>query len=165
MPKRKLVKPSEETLALIKQAHERGTPISEEEALKIRSSAYHPPMPEGLPFGATISQVKKGKRGELRFWTPDHPKGPGSLEMPLTRALQEHERDALTEMAKHFRRPPTAAAAEAKVARSKRGVIEQAWREHGLATPGAAKRIAKALNVSASYVCKVGAKMRQSEGT
>jgi len=165
MPKRKLVKTSEETIALIKQAHEREKPISEEESLKIRSSAYRPPMPKELPFGTTvIGKVKKGKNGELRIWPPDAPKGPGHLEMPLTRALQEYERDTLADITKRIRRPPTAAAAKAKVARSKRGVIEQAWREYGLETSGAAKRIAKALNASAGYVRKVRAKMRQSEG-
>jgi len=163
MPKRKLVKPSKKTLELIKQAHQRGIPISEEEALKIKSSAHRLPTPEGLPFGTTIGKVKKGKNGELRFWPPDAPKGPGYLEMPLTRKLQEMGRDALAQAAKLRRRPPTAAAAEAKVARSKRGVIEQAWREHGLDTRDAAKRIAKALNVSAAYVRKVRAQMRQSE--
>ena len=162
MPKRKLVKPSQAALEAITRAREGGIPITEEEARKIRSRSYRVQTPD-LPFGATLI-VGEGKDGERRFWTPDQLKGPGRLELPLSLKLQELERDLLTQAAKLRRRPPTALAAKARTTRSKRSAIEQAWREHGLNAPHAAKLIAYQLHVSASYVRKIGAQMRQSEG-
>lgn len=165
MPKRKLAKPSKKTLDAIKQARKHGTPLTEEEALKIKSSAYRVPTPK-LLFGATISRVDRGKKGELRFWSPDQPKGPGKLEMPLTRALQELERDWLTTEVKEKRkgRPPPKESAEAKRARSKIGAIEAALRKMGLYDPNAVSRIAHKLGVSVSWVGKVRQKMRLTEG-
>lgn len=167
MPKRKLVKPSKKTIAAIKDAHKRGIPITEEEALKIKSSAYHLPMPKDLPFGATISRYEKGKKGELRFWTPDHPKGPGKLEMPLSRALQVLERDGLTAEVKAKRkgRPVPKESAEAKRARSKIEAIEVALREAGLDDRYAPSRIAKKLGVTAARVRQVRKEMKTTEGT
>ena len=165
MPKRKLVKPSEGTLALIKQVHERGIPINEEEALKIRSSVCRLPMPKGLSFGATISQVKKGKKGELRFWTPDHPKGPGKLEMPLTRKLQEMERDWLTLEAKRKPKTVKQESPASKRARSKIDTVQAALRHYGLDNRHAPALIAKKLNVGAPYVRKIRKQMRLTEGT
>lgn len=160
MPKRKLVKPSEETLEAIKQARKHGTPLTEEEARKIQSSAYRLPTP-APPLGAITDE---GKHGEPRYWAPDQPKGPGLLEPPLSRELQEMERDYLTEQAKRDRRAPVEAATQARIARSRRKAIEQAWWEHGLNTRHAAKQIAQALKLSAAYVRKVRAEMRLTEG-
>lgn len=160
MPKRKIVKLSEEAIDAIKQARARGIPFTEEEAKSISSSVYHLSYPE-LPRNVT-SDI--GYDGQRRYWS-DGKKGPGSLEPPNVGQVQEMERDHLTVMAKAKRRPPILAAAKARIALSKRGAIQQAWREMGLDTPHAAKQIAHRLKVSAAYVRKVGAEMRLSERT
>ena len=160
MPKRKLVKPSEEAFDAIKQAHACGVPFTEEEAKSISSSVYLLSYPQ-LPKNVT-SDI--GYDGQRRYWS-DGKKGPGSLEPPNVRQVQEMERDHLTVMAKAKRRPPILAAAKARIALSKRGAIQQAWREMGLDTPHAAKQIAHRLKVSAAYVRKVRAEMRLSERT
>ena len=160
MPKRKIVKLSEEAIDAIKQARARGIPFTEEEAKSISSSVYHLSYPQ-LPKNVT-SDI--GYDGQRRYWS-DGKKGPGSLEPPNVRQVQEMERDHLTVMAKAKRRPPILAAAKARIALSKRGAIQQAWREMGLDTPHAAKQIAHRLKVSAAYVRKVGAEMRLSERT
>ena len=160
MPKRKLVKPNPDVIEAIKEARKRGIPITEEEARQIQRSVYRPPA-HGLPKGIVAG---KGKDGEPRYWTPDQRKGPGLLEPPLSRKLQEMERDHRTQVEKLRRRPPVEAATQARVARSKRAAIERAWRKVGLDSRGAAKRIAGEHQVSAAYARKVRAEMRLTEG-
>lgn len=160
MPKRKLVKPSLDAIEAIKEARKRGIPIKEEEARRIQRSVGRlsaVPVPKGSIAG-------KGKDGEPRYWIPGQRKGPGLLEPPLSRKLQEMERDHLTLVAKLRRRPPVEAATQARVARSKRAAIEQAWRVAGLDNRNAANRIAEEHQASAGYVRKVRAEMRLTEG-
>lgn len=159
MPKRKLVKPSPDAIEAIKEARKRGIPITEVEVRQIQRSAGRPPAVP-VPKGTIVG---KGKDGEPRYWTPDQRKGPGLLEPPLSRKLQEMERDHLTLVAKLRRRPPVEAATQARVERAKRGAIEQAWREAGLDNRNAANRIAEEHQVSAGYVRKVRAEMRLTE--
>lgn len=161
MPKRKLTKPSETVLEAIKQAQQRGTPISEAEAGRLRRSAAPRGIPK-LPVGAV---VRSGKKGEPRYWAPDQRKGPGMLESPLSRRLREMERDFLATLEKLHRRPPVVAASQARSARTKRGLIEQALSELGLSNRQAPARIAKKLNVSAAYVRQIRKKMQLTEGT
>lgn len=159
MPKRKLTKTPVEALEAIKQARKRGIPITEEEARQIQRSVSRPPsavMPTGSIAG-------KGKDGEPRYWSPGQRKGPGLLEPPLSRKLHEMERDYQTLVTKLRRRPPVEAATKARIERSKRAAIEQAWRAAGLASRNAANRIAKQYQVSPAYVRKVRAQMRLTE--
>ena len=78
MPKRKIVKLSEEAIDAIKQARARGIPFTEEEAKSISSSVYHLSYPE-LPRNVT-SDI--GYDGQRRYWS-DGKKGPGSLNRPM----------------------------------------------------------------------------------
>lgn len=160
MPKRKLVKPSPDAIEAIKEARKRGIPITKEEARHVRSSVGRLSAVR-VPKGTIVG---KGKDGEPRYWTPGQRKGPGLLEPPLSRKLQEMERDHLTQVAKLRRRPPVEAATQARVALSKRAAIEQAWRVAGLDNRNAANRIAEEHQVSAGYVRKVRAEMRLTEG-
>lgn len=161
MPKRKLTKPSETAIEAIKQAQQRGTPISVEEAQNLRRSVSLRADPK-LPFG-TI--VKPGKKGEPRYWAPDQRKGPGMLESPQSRWLREKERDFLSTLEKLGRRPPVEAASRVRAARSKRGAIEAALRRMGLDNRQAPGRIARKLGVSAAYVRQIRKKMQLTEGT
>jgi len=160
MPKRKLLKPSKKTLDAIKRSQERGIPLTEDEATLIRSSVYHLQYPK-IPQGVTSEPGYDGKR---RYWVEGQEKGPGSLELPIVRQVQEMERDFLTEVAKLQRRPPTEAAAKARRAHSKAPEIERALRAFGIGCRDAVKNVALQLHVSEGYVRSVRSKVRRSEG-
>lgn len=160
MPKRKLEPPSEAALKAIAKAHKAGIPLSEDEVALIRKSTHFLSFPK-LPNNVVS---KPGYDGKPRFWSGDKPKGPGSVEVPSLRQAQEMERDFLAEQSKRTRHPPTALAIQARKEISKRGAIEQALRKLELDNRHAPALIAKKLHVSASYVRKVRAQVRRSEG-
>ena len=165
MPKRKLAKPLPETLAAIKRAREHGIPVSEAEIEAVRRSAYRVPTPD-LPFGAEVSWWETGKKGEFRVWFPDHPKGPGSTELPLERALRELERDWQTQVVKDMRKasPVPKEPASVRRARSSVSAIQSALRELGLENRDACARIAKKLGITAARVRQVRKEMKATEG-
>lgn len=157
MPKRKLDAP-EAAWQAIKKARRRGVAVG---AGVLHGVALLPDLPH-VPRGVIVRQ---GKQGEPRYYLPDQAKGPGRLDVPRLRHVQEMERDAKTLAFKRSKRQmPVEAATQARQAAAKRGRIEQAWRTWGLDLRHAAKQIAYECDVSAAYVRKIRTEMRLTDG-
>lgn len=161
MPKRKLQKPSIDTVEAIEAAMQQGIPLALEGLAQARGSAFLLPYPS-LPKNV---ESDIGYDGQRRYWADGQRKGPGSLELPLCSKVQKMERDYLTELAKFHRLPPVEAASQARTASSKLGAIELALLELGLNNRNAPALIASRLKVTAGYVRKIRNQMRLTERT
>ena len=161
MPKRKLIKPSQEAIDAIKQARNRPYVITAEQ-----SDAHTKMLGRGtvrkIDSGAYVTERGKGKK--LVFRDGPGLGGPDHEHSPLTRRVQEAERTFLTDVAKLKRTLHLAVLSKTRARKSLRSKIERLLLQHGLHNRYACSKIAIKLQVDGSYVRKIRNEMRLTEG-
>lgn len=161
MPKRKLIKPSQEAIDAIKQARNQPYVITAEQ-----SDAHAKMLGSGtfrkIDSGAYVAERGNGKK--LVFRDGPGLGGADHEHSPLTRQVQEAERTFLTEVAKLKRTLHLAVLSKTRARKSLRTKIEQLLRKYGLHNRDACSKIASQLKVDGSYVRKIRNEMRLTEG-
>lgn len=160
MPKRKLLKTKKETIEAFKQAQKQPYVITPEQS-EAHAQRLSDGMVKRIDSGAYVAE--RGRAKKLVFREGPGLGGPDHEEHPLTRQMQETERDLLTLAAKIRREARLVMMSKTHPRKSLRPKIEQLLRKHGLHNRDACGKVASQLKVDGSYVRKIRNEMRLTE--